>query len=355
MQALRPSVFLAHAPEDRETAERIAVFLERGADVTILREEGELQAGEGLAEKARQGLVADIVVLLFSRHSLPSRWPRADWEDALVREPAEAGARIGFVRCDDCNPPRVLTPKFELSEIRELKRWVRGHPIVPKAVRETNPDVEVLGIALADRVGTETAASERAAAEFIERFEQDFDAIVRLDCGNRTPAALAGDMAGQLELRLEGPASENWERLRRVCVERRLLIAVRDPREGLEFEGRTSVMVVPGAVVEPDDDSIRAVQHALRARKKDWTELCRLARIGRRVLRDAGRIAELHELMEQWRVGAEEHGDLTALDEASRELAWILEGWGELDEARSIEYRRAERCDEQMLLGFEEV
>jgi hypothetical protein len=353
VQALRPSVFLAHAPEDRDTAARIGAFLDRGADITLLSDEGQLRAGEDLAEKARQGCMADIVVMLFSRHSLPPRWPRAEWEDALVKEPAEAGVRIAFVRCDDCNPPRVLAPKFELSELRELKRWVRGYPIVPKAPRTADPDVEVLGIALADRAGAETAHSETSAAEFMERFAQDFDGIVKLDCGNRTPAAVAGDMAEQLELRLEGPAGENWERLRRLASERRLLIALRAPREGLEFEGRSSVMTVPGAVIEPDDDSIRGIQHALRSRTKDWIELCRRARLGRRLLRDAGRIAELFELMEQWRILAEVYEDLAALDEASRELAWILEGWGEAEEARSIEYRRAERCDEQMVLGFE--
>ena len=353
MQALRPSVFLAHAAEDRAHAERIALFLDRGADVTLLLDEGQLREGEGLAEKARQGCMADIVLLLFSRTSLPSRWPRAEWEDALVKEPAEAGVRIGFVRCDDCNAPRVLTPKFELNELRELKRWVRGHPVVPKAPRAIEPDVEVLGIALADRVGTETAHSEASAAEFVERFEQDFDAIVKLDCGARTPAAVAGDMAEQLGLRLEGRPSENWERLRAICAERRLLIVLRGPREGLEFGARTSVMIVPGTVTEPDDDTIRGAQHALRSRSKDWTELCHLARRGLQQTRAAGRIAECYELMELWRAQADERNDLTALDEASRELAWILEGWGEMDDARMMEYRRAERCEEQMLLGFE--
>jgi hypothetical protein len=353
VQTLRPSIFLAHAAEDREHAERIAVFLARGADITILLDEGQLREGESLAEKARQGCMADIVVLLFSRTSLPSRWPRAEWEDAVVKEPAAAGVRIGFVRCDDCNPPRVLAPKFELGELRELKRWVRGHPVVPKAPRAIEPDVEVLGIALADRAGTETAHSEASAAEFVERFEQDFDAIVKLDCGARTPAAVAGDMAEQLGLRLEGRPRENWERLRAICAERRLLIVLRGPREGLEFGGRTSVMIVPGAVTEPDNDTIRGAQHALRTRSKDWTALCHLARLGRRQTRDTGRIAECYELMELWRAQADEQNDLMALDEASRELAWILEGWGETDDARTMEYHRAERCDEQMLLGFE--
>ena len=33
-----------------------------------------------------------------------------------------------LLRCDDCNPPKVLSPMFEanLNGFRQLKRWVRG-------------------------------------------------------------------------------------------------------------------------------------------------------------------------------------------------------------------------------------
>ena len=66
--------------------------------------------GQDLAGKAREARMADVALALFSRASLPPRWGRAQWEDALVKEPAEEGVRIGFVTCDDCAPPRVLAP-----------------------------------------------------------------------------------------------------------------------------------------------------------------------------------------------------------------------------------------------------
>jgi hypothetical protein len=68
------------------------------------------------------------------------------------------------------------------------------------------------------------------------------------------------------------------------------------------------------------------------------------------VAREEGRIAELHELMEQWRGEAERRGDRNALEEAIREIVWILESWGRFEEARRLEYRRAMEFDEQLLL-----
>jgi hypothetical protein len=107
-----PTVCPCYAAADREIAATIAAFLELGTDVRVFLEEGALRPGQDLAEKAREARVADIVLVLFSHNSLPARWPRSQWEDALVREPAEEGVRIGFVKCDDCKPPQVLKPQI---------------------------------------------------------------------------------------------------------------------------------------------------------------------------------------------------------------------------------------------------
>ena len=77
-----------------------------------------------------------------------------------------------------------------------------------------------------------------------------------------------------------------------------------------------------------------------------------MARLGRRLTRDAGRIAECHEMMAQWHAAAEARGDLKALDESARELVWILESWGRADEAYKLDYLRAIEFDEQMGLQF---
>jgi TIR domain len=353
VQALSPSLFLCYAPADRETARRIAAFIERGADVRVLPDGGEMQAGEDLAEKTRQALGSDMALVLFSRDSLPSRWPRAQWEGALVKEPAEAGVRIAFVRCDDCVPPRVLAPMFEANALRPIKRWARGHMPAPHGESTHDGDLEVLGIAIADRPGAETAADESTARRFSRAFQHDFDAVLELECGARSMAALAGDLGAHLGLRLEGDAESNRARLREFCSGRRLLILLKEAGEApLEFGGRASTLCFPGTVAEPRDESIRGIQRALRERPADWADYCRLARLGRRLTREAGRIAECHEMMAQWHAAAEARDDLKVLDESARELVWILESWGRPDEAYRLDYLRATEFDEQMGLPF---
>ena len=128
---------------------------------------------------------------------MPSRWPRAQWEDALVKEPADEGVRIAFVKCDDCIPPRVLTPMFEASRLRDVKRWVRGGATSEPAPPEFSADLEVLGIAIADRPGAETVERIALAREFARCFRGDFDAILHVDCVTGTLADMAGDLAAQ--------------------------------------------------------------------------------------------------------------------------------------------------------------
>ena len=128
MQALTATVFPCYAPADRAAAAAIAAFLERGAGVRVFLDEGAIAPGQELSAKARDARMADIALVLFSRASMPSRWPRAAWEAALVTEPAAEGVRIAFARLDDCAPPAVLKPRFELAGLatkglRALKRW----------------------------------------------------------------------------------------------------------------------------------------------------------------------------------------------------------------------------------------
>jgi hypothetical protein len=357
VQTLNPTLFLCFAPADRGLAESIAAFIERGAGVRILLDAGEMLPPEDLAEKARQAQGSDMALLLFSRASLPSRWPRAQWEDALVNEPAAEGMRIAFVKCDDCVPPRVLVPLFEANAFRAIKRWVRGHMPPPNSGAPRDPELEVLGIAIADRPGAESVAQsvdgDSIAGQFIHAYQQDFDAILTVDCGERSLAALTGDLAAQLGLRLEGDAESNLTRLQDFCAARRFLIVLKDLRTpAFEFAGRTSTLIVPGAVTEPNDESIRGIQHALRHPVGGWIEFCRLSRIGRRLTRDAGRIAECHEIVQCWHEAAQVIGDRAVLDESARELVWILLSWDRADEARHLDYRRACEFDEQMLLPF---
>jgi hypothetical protein len=337
---------------DRPLAERLAALLERGADVRIFLDEGEMQPGGDLAEKAREGRMADVVIVFFSRDSMPSRWPRAQWEGPLVTEPAEEGVRIAFVKCDDCVPPRVLSPMFDASRLRDVKRWVRGGVTLSEPPSpEFSADLEVLGIAIADRPGAETVDRIAAVREFVRCFRADFDAVIHVDCITGTLADMAGDLAHQLGLNLEGELADNLDHLRVFCAARRLLIVLEGagPRE-LIFAGRCSTLISTEAG-EPSTDELRTIARTFDA-TGDWSELCRLARQARRIARDQFRLPECFEIMQQWRTLADEHNDRPVVDEASRELVWILESWGRTDEARQIEQVRAREFDEQLPLFF---
>ena len=353
MQTLTaPTIFPCYAAADRAIAERLAALLERAADLRVFLDEGQMAEGANLAEKAREARMADIVLVLFSRNSMPSRWPRAQWEGALVKEPVAEGVRIAFLKCDDCIPPRVLTPLFDAARLRDVKRWVRGTEPGEPPSAEFSADLEVLGIALADRPGTETVRSFALAREFAAAFRGDFDAVLRLDCATGTLADMAGDLAWQVGLHLEGELTANLEHLRIFCSTRRFLVMLQGAAPAdLIFGGRCSTLISsePG---EPSADALRQLARAFDA-VEDWTEACRLARQARRVAHDRFRLAECFEIMNQWRAMAEENHDRPVVEEASRELVWILDGWGRTEEARQLEQTRAMEFDQQLPLFFE--
>jgi hypothetical protein len=352
VQALTPTLFPCYAAGDREIAHRIAQFLLRGADVRVFLDEGEMRPGEDLASKAREARMADAVLVLFSRNSLPPRWPRAAWEAPLVTEPAADGVRIAFVRCDDCIPPKVLAPMFEARRLREIKRWLRRSPEVNAAAPEHAVDAEVLALDIADRPGVETVDNAALAAEFARVFAPDFDAVLRV-WPAPTLAAAAGDLAAQLGLRLEGELPENLERLRAFCSERRLLILLEgEPRHELIFEGRCSTLIsTEPLAAEPDP--LRDSQRVAFSPTASWTEICAAARQARRLAHEQGRLAECCELMEHWSALAETRNDGPIQEEATRELVWILETWGRTIEAAKLDYRRAAAFDEQIPLAFD--
>jgi len=362
------TVFPCHAAADRATAASIASFLEAGADVRVLLEEGQMQPGEDLARKAREGRMADMVLVLFSRHSLPTPWPRSKWEGPMQTEPAEENVRLGFVKCDDCSPPRVLTPLFDLAglalpDLRRLKRWVRAGSYGEPAVLHPDlaADVEALGKAIADRSGISTVGRALLATEFRRMFREDFDQMLHLECGGRSLAALAGDLGSQLGLRIEGDLESNLESLRAYCSARRLLLwldgASEDEAAAFSMAGRSSTLISTEARPElpPDAGSLRAIQFALRhpAEPVDWDNFCRLSRQGVRIAAEQGRMAECFEFLQQWHSLAKTLEDRPVLEESACEIVWILEGWNRFAEARRWEFDRATRYDDQMSLEIE--
>ncbi len=362
---MSPIVFPCYAPADRDAAASIAAFLENGADVRVLLDEGELRPGEDLVQKARQGCAADIVLVLFSRHSLPSPWPRAKWEGAMQTEPAELHVRVAFLKCDDCVPPRVLMPQFEfaglpLASLRQLKRWIRNgsYTKAPLHHPELAENVEELGLAIADRPGVARVDRFLAAAEFTRMFRQDFDDVLHLECGGRSLAALAGDLASQAGLRLGGDLESNLAELRRCFAGRRLLVWLEGPSQEeaaaftMEGRGSTLISTAPREEAPREEDSLRSIQFRLRNPEtaSDWESICRLARLGARLATAEGRTAECFEILLQWHELAKVQADRRAGEESTREIVWILEGWDRFEEARRWEQERATCYDDQIAL-----
>jgi hypothetical protein len=283
----------------------------------------------------------------------------------MQTEPQEEGVRIAFLRLDDCSPPRVLAPQFEMAglqqpALRRLKRWVRAGAYSEPSVHypDLAPQVEALGAAIADRAGTASVVQAALALEFARVFREDFDDVIRLECGGRSLAALAGDLATQLGLRLEGDVESNLARLRSFCDSHRYLLwlegASNDEADRLAAGRGSSTLITTGPRPEapPDDRSLRDIQYVFNhpGMVDDWQELCQLARDGLHLADAQGRFAESFELLEKWHSLAQARGDRRILEESAREIVWILEGWDRLEEARRWEYRRATQYDDQMAL-----
>jgi len=365
MQALIRTLFPCYAAADSQMAAAIAAFLEAGGGVRVLLEEGEMRAGEDLVQKAREARMADLILVLFSRHSLPSPWPRHKWEDALSKEPLAENVPIGFLKCDGCAPPRVLAPQFDMAglplpALRRLKRWVRAGNYTEPAIHypELASKVEALGVAIADRPGIATVDRATLALEFARVFREDFDGTVRLECGGRSMAALAGELATEFGLRLEGDLESNLAGLRMYCCGRRLLLwlegASAEEAGQLAIGQGSSTLISTEARTEapPEDESLRHIQYIFShpGVVGGWADLCRLARQGVRLAGAEGRLAEGFELLQKWHALAEARSDRRILEESAREMVWILEGWDRFEEARRLEYRRATQYDDQMAL-----
>ena len=262
--------------------------------------------GGDLAEKAREGRMADIVLVLFSRNSMPSRWPRAQWEDALVKEPEAEGVRIAFLKCDDCVPPRVLTADVRSHALArretlgarqcdEASRRQRSFPPIWKCSASplpTAPAVETV-----ERASHWLASSPAASAPISTR-------SLHVDCVTGTLADMAGDLAWQVGLHLEGELADNLEHMRVFCAARRFLVVLEGGApDDLIFGGRCSTLISTEAG-EPSRDPLRRLAREFDA-AEDWTEACRLARQTRRVAHDQFRLAECFEVMTQWRTMAE--------------------------------------------------
>ncbi len=394
----RLTVFPCHAPQDQAVAGELAAFLQPNLDLDWCAPEASVQPGEDLIAKIDYALQGDVVLVLLSPHSSPARWTRERWEPVLVGKAKEFGVKLACLLVSDCGfPPLLRNQNFfdltrdRLEGFRQLQRWllqlrppprrIYFAPSPPAPFRDRPAELEWLRARLADRPGVVAVASAAPgagktalAAEFAQRYENDFHGVLWIPCGHRSAARLAGELALQLGLRLEGDTRSNQEALRRVCSNRRCLLVLDDVQTDAGFPvlpgNRASVLMtterqdlpgerlvldpLPGFPPGPSPTTASELDEALRSLQDpvDWPLACSLARRAVHFTRDQGRLAEADELLQSWFAGAEQREDRQVLEECARERLWILEQWGCEDEARRLDQYRRFALQDQMSFDF---
>jgi hypothetical protein len=263
-------VFPCYSTPDRELVHELAAFLERGAGVEVLSEEGEMQPSQDLIAKVEEGLSADVVLVLLSPEAVPARWVLERWKPVFWEQAAAVGTALATLLCRDAKFPDLLRRKnfFDLRQnrlaaFRAIKRWLMSLSPLPRKApfsparqptfQGRDAELETLCTLLADTPGMAVLESAAAAGktalalEFARRHGEDFDAVFWLTCGSRSAAALAGDLAAQLGVRLDRDLESNMNELRRLCARHRCLLILDDAVAAtaalLAPRGRTSVLM----------------------------------------------------------------------------------------------------------------
>jgi hypothetical protein len=265
-----PKVFPCYSTSDRQIAHELAAFLEHGTGAEVLLEEGEMQPGEDLISKVEQGLSADVVLVLLSPESVPGRWVLELWKSVFWEQAAEMGTALANVLCRDAKFPDLLRRRnfFDLRQnrlaaFRAIKRWFMAlapspqkAPFIPARLPSfagRDAELEALCTLVADISGIAVVegpvgvGKTALAVEFARRHQEEFDAVFWLACGSRSAAALAGDLAAQIGVRLDRDLESNLNELRHLCSRHRCLLILDDATVStaalLTPRGRTSVLM----------------------------------------------------------------------------------------------------------------
>jgi hypothetical protein len=332
---LLATAFFAHARPDHDVASRLAGFLEFGCDLTCYVDDGQIGENQDLIAKAEEGLCADVLLLLLSPSSSPTRWVRERWEPVLFERAKQAKVEVLTMLLGECSfPPLLRRRNFIdattnwLTARRLLKRWFRLREREPGAAPsfEFSGDLEDLYVSLADRAGT-LHVSGVVASRFAREAEGEFEAVLWVPCQGRTLAQAAGELGHQLGLALDGPEKENCGRIREFLTTRRCLVVLDDPGTEISLEliasGRTSTAITHDPVKVLETPETLAYARRLIAER---------------------RFAEAYELLYRLLDA------VVDLDCCARELSWICEHWDRVEEASMLRLNYRPVGAEQLVL-----
>jgi hypothetical protein len=322
------TVFPAHAPADAPFAKELSAFLEAGCDAVCSTAEAAIQPGQDLIGAAEVGLSADVLILLLSRQSTLSHWNKERWEPVLFGEAEELNTRVAVFLLEECALPGLMRRQLKffdasvdrLTAMRKLKRWVRGSQ--PGVI---SPNLEPLYRALADQPGIFTASGE-AAARFFAEATGDFEAVFWIPAYRRTLARIAGELGSLLGMTLDGEVEDNCRRIRELLSERRCLVILDAPQVSVEAmlpSGRTSILFTSEPVrVEEEIPTMAAARSLVASR------------------RFAEAYEMLYQLLDSW----------VEMATCARDLVWICEHWGRLEEANKLRFHYGPSPTEQLRL-----
>jgi hypothetical protein len=317
------TAFFAHSPSDHGFAAGLAGFLEFGCNLTCYVNDGQIGENQDLIAKAEEGLCADVLVLLLSPSSCPIKWVRERWEPVLSDRAKQDGVEVVTMLLQECSfPPLLRRRNFidatanRLTAQRLLKRWFRQRERQSGGApsSEFSGDLEDLYLTLADGAGA-LHVSGSMASRFAKEAEEEFEAVLWVPCQGRTLAHASGELGHQLGLTLDGEVKENCERIRELLAARRCLVVLDAPGPEISKEltagGRSSTAISHDAVKILETPETLSYARSLIA---------------------ARRYAEAYELL--YRL-------LDAVvdpDQCARELTWICEHWGRVNEANVLRF-----------------
>jgi hypothetical protein len=317
------TAFFAHARPDHDCVVRLAEFLDCGCNLTCYVDDGQIGEDQDLISKAEEGLCADVLLLLLSPSSSPTRWMRERWEPVLFERAKQGKVEVVTMLLRECSFPSLLRRRNfidatanPLTARRLLKRWFRLRERESSAAPrvEFSGDLENLYSSLADRPGR-LSVSGAAASRFAVEAEEEFEAVLWVPCHGRTLAQASGELGHQLGLALDGQAKQNCGRIRELC-----LVVLDAPEAEIVPEliagGRTSTAIT--------HDPVKTL------------ETPETPEYARRLIA-ARRFAEAYELLYRLLDAVIEP------DSCARELTWICEYWDRPNEANvlRVNYRPA--------------
>jgi TIR domain len=329
------TAFFAHGRADHDFASHLAGFLEFGCDLRCDVDDGQIGDDQDLISKAEEGLCADVLVLLLSPSSSPTRWVRERWEPVLFDQAKQGGVEVVTMLLRECSfPPLLRRRNFidatanRLTAQRLLKRWFMLREREPGAPPSSafSGDLEDLYSTLADQAGTLCVGGD-FASRFAREAEEEFEAVLWVPCQGRTLAQASGELGHQLGLTLDGPVNENCGRIRELLAVRRCLVVLDAPgteiSQELTANGRTSTAITHDTVKVLETPETPAYARRLVA---------------------ARRYAEAYELL--YRLLDSEDDP----ESCARELTWICEHWDRVEEANLLRFNYRTAGAEQLAL-----